>query len=144
MYISWWVYFATGLNFVLQQPLTAALAKTKADIAKKEFLLLLVLLPLCHLSLIFIRIKQIKWKFWIFELKNGGLVKYHIFQISYLFFTKTFRDPPFFLCFMPMKIRLKWWDLILRITMVSSQKQHLRKNLQYSVHSIFVHVCTVF
>ena len=35
-YISWWVYFVTGLNFVLQQPLTAVLAKTKADIAKKS------------------------------------------------------------------------------------------------------------
>ena len=36
MYISWWVYFVTGLNLVLQQPLTAALAKTKADIMKKS------------------------------------------------------------------------------------------------------------
>ena len=32
MYISWWVYFMTGL----QQPLTAWLAKTKTDIAKKS------------------------------------------------------------------------------------------------------------
>ena len=36
------------------------------------------------------------------------------------------------------------WNSIFMITMVSSQKYHLRKNLQYSVHSIFVHVCTVF
>ena len=31
MYISWWVYFVTGLSYVLQQPLTARLAKTKTD-----------------------------------------------------------------------------------------------------------------
>ena len=36
IYISWWVYFVTGLNLVLQQPLTAALAKTKTDIVKKS------------------------------------------------------------------------------------------------------------
>ena len=30
------MYFVTGLNLGLQQPLTAALAKTKADIAKKS------------------------------------------------------------------------------------------------------------
>ena len=35
MYISWWVHFLTGLTYVLQQPLTAGLAKTKADITKK-------------------------------------------------------------------------------------------------------------
>ena len=36
----------TGLNLVLQQPLTAVLATTKVDIAKKNYiLLLLVLLP---------------------------------------------------------------------------------------------------
>ena len=34
--ISWWVYFVTGLDFVLQQPSTAILAKTKADIAEKS------------------------------------------------------------------------------------------------------------
>ena len=36
MYISWWVHFVTGLNYVLQQALTARLAKTKADIANKS------------------------------------------------------------------------------------------------------------
>ena len=36
IYISWWVYFVKGLNLVLQQALTAILAKTKADIAKKR------------------------------------------------------------------------------------------------------------
>ena len=41
-YISWWVYFVTGLRYVLQQPSTAGLAKTKTDIAKKELLFLLV------------------------------------------------------------------------------------------------------
>ena len=35
-YISWWVYFVTGLNLVLQQSSTAALAKTKEGIAKKS------------------------------------------------------------------------------------------------------------
>ena len=35
MYISWWVYFLTGLTYVLQQPLTGGLAKTKADITWK-------------------------------------------------------------------------------------------------------------
>ena len=35
----------TGLNLVLQQPSTVALAKTKADIREKELLLLLVSLP---------------------------------------------------------------------------------------------------
>ena len=30
------VFFVTGLNFVLQQPSTAVLAKTKVDIAKKS------------------------------------------------------------------------------------------------------------
>ena len=30
------MYFVTGLNFVLQQPSTAILAKTKADIEKKS------------------------------------------------------------------------------------------------------------
>ena len=47
MYISWWVYFVTGLSLVLQQPATAVLAKTKADIAKKELLFLLVSLVQC-------------------------------------------------------------------------------------------------
>ena len=37
MYISWWMYFVTGLRYVLQQPSTAGPAKTKADIAKKSF-----------------------------------------------------------------------------------------------------------
>ena len=36
IYISWWVYFVTGLNLVLLQPSTAALAKTKADIMKNS------------------------------------------------------------------------------------------------------------
>ena len=36
MYISWWVYFVTGLSYVLEQPSTARLAKTKADIIKKS------------------------------------------------------------------------------------------------------------
>ena len=36
MYISWWVYFVTGLSYVLQQPPTAGLAKTKADIMNKS------------------------------------------------------------------------------------------------------------
>ena len=31
MYISWWVYFLTGISYVLKQPLTDGLAKTKAD-----------------------------------------------------------------------------------------------------------------
>ena len=34
MYMSQWVYFVTGLNLVLQRPLTAEQAKTKADIKK--------------------------------------------------------------------------------------------------------------
>ena len=42
MYISKWMYFVTGLNLVLQRPSTTTLAKTKADIVKKELLLLLV------------------------------------------------------------------------------------------------------
>ena len=33
--ISWWVNFVTVLSYVLQQPLTAGLAKIKADITKK-------------------------------------------------------------------------------------------------------------
>ena len=36
IYISWWVYFVTGLNLVLQQPMTAVLAKTMADTVKKS------------------------------------------------------------------------------------------------------------
>ena len=36
MYIGWGVYFVTGLSYVLQQPLTAELAKTKANIVKKS------------------------------------------------------------------------------------------------------------
>ena len=36
MYIIWWVYFVTGLSYVLQQPPSAGLAKTTADIAKKS------------------------------------------------------------------------------------------------------------
>ena len=36
MYISWWVYFVTGLSLVLQQPLTAVLAKTKADFVENS------------------------------------------------------------------------------------------------------------
>ena len=32
------MYFVTGLNLGLQQPLTAALAKTKADIAKRALI----------------------------------------------------------------------------------------------------------
>ena len=36
MHISWWVYFVTGSNLVLQQPSTAVLAKTKADITKES------------------------------------------------------------------------------------------------------------
>ena len=35
-YISWWVYCMAGLSLVLQQPSTAVLAKTKAEIAKKS------------------------------------------------------------------------------------------------------------
>ena len=38
--ISWRVYFVTGLNQVLQQPSTAELAKTKAEIPKKKALIL--------------------------------------------------------------------------------------------------------
>ena len=33
---SWCVYFVTGLSYVLQQPLTARQAKTKADIVNKS------------------------------------------------------------------------------------------------------------
>ena len=38
IYISLYInmYFVTGLSYVLQQPLTAGLAKTKADIANKS------------------------------------------------------------------------------------------------------------
>ena len=36
MYISWWVYFVTGLSYVLQQPPNAGQAKTKADISNKS------------------------------------------------------------------------------------------------------------
>ena len=36
MYISYWVYFVTYLNWFLQRPLTAWLAKTKADVAKQS------------------------------------------------------------------------------------------------------------
>ena len=36
MNISWWVYFVTGLSYVLQQPPTAGLAKTKADITNES------------------------------------------------------------------------------------------------------------
>ena len=36
MYISWLVYFVTGLSYVLLQSTTARLAKLKADIAKKN------------------------------------------------------------------------------------------------------------
>ena len=51
MYNDMYVYqlmsiFFDGLKFGSKQPLAAALAKTKADIAKKELLLLLVLLVL--------------------------------------------------------------------------------------------------
>ena len=35
MYINWWVYFVTDLGYVLQQPSSAGLAKTKTDISKK-------------------------------------------------------------------------------------------------------------
>ena len=44
MYISWWVYFVRDLSYVLQQPSTAWLAKTKSDTSKKELSFLLVLL----------------------------------------------------------------------------------------------------
>ena len=36
LYISWLVYFVTGLNQVLQQPLTAELAKKMAEILKES------------------------------------------------------------------------------------------------------------
>ena len=36
MYISWWVYFVTASSYVLQQPSTAGLAKTKADITNES------------------------------------------------------------------------------------------------------------
>ena len=36
MYIRWWVYFVTGLIYVLQLPTTTKLAKTKADIVNKN------------------------------------------------------------------------------------------------------------
>ena len=42
MYISWWVYFVTGLNLVPTKPSTAVMAKTKADIAKELLKMILV------------------------------------------------------------------------------------------------------
>ena len=36
MYISWLVCFMTGSSYILQQPWTTGLAKTKANIAKKS------------------------------------------------------------------------------------------------------------
>ena len=49
MYISWLVCFVSGLNLVLQQPLTTALTKTKADTYyEKELLLLIVSLVQSH------------------------------------------------------------------------------------------------
>ena len=38
-YISRWVYFAGGLDLVLQQPSTAVLAKIKTDIVKRSALI---------------------------------------------------------------------------------------------------------
>ena len=36
VYISRWVYIVTGLNLVLQQPMTAVLTKTMTDTVKKS------------------------------------------------------------------------------------------------------------
>jgi hypothetical protein len=43
------VYFVTGLNLVLQQPSTATLAKTKADIAKKALIATCIVALFCAL-----------------------------------------------------------------------------------------------
>ena len=50
MFISWWVYFVTDLNLVLQQPSTAVLLLKGRYCKKRELLLPLVSLKISHNS----------------------------------------------------------------------------------------------